>query len=648
MSISVTDLKAKLIYLLLQIKNFKIVQNVYYILIKLSSEKKYNLLFEEVKNADNPLVYIYTPNHNLIFPKFKNFLFKNKIKTLFSDAVLMDRFTRTDKEWSKYSWISSLSYTEREDDDLLYATCQDLVREIVDHFTLDDEELDSYLKIMNETISLRVSDFYVTALRNVIMLLEDCKNNNYDKIVICMNDLKFAVLLKNILELNGYQSVILKPINFSQKKFEYSLSLYSQKDFRVDYKVLKKNVDFNRSFETLRDSIKTDEKFIYTPFKGYVKAFSNPMIYISEYMDKYHFYTVDTISKKDFDFNVNNINVPNNFNFISLSDKTCYLEEEQVNLIVNNIYEAIDSINKENIIYQNFKLGHFFYRFNINQIINQTISSMYYYKLHDKLFQEKRPFAILASPSRTIEARAIIVAAKKHNIRTFDLQGGGAIFKSRRFWKSEADHLLCSDLLSKNILQELYGFEDNHISIVGSPQLDHDIAKYKEMVYREDNIYKKIFLVLQPLSTEVNLKIVNTCLEAIKGIDNVELTVGFHPRDKDIKKKAIIDNAQDEFIVSNKGSLQALTESDICITYYSFMGVEAFALGCKVIALNVLESKRWPYRLKLLGLADEAYSADELRELILSNENSIINKSALVLKDGLSVDRISKVLMYAK
>jgi hypothetical protein len=605
-------------------------------------------IVNEIKESKNPLVYINGNKVNYfdVPSNIKEYIFANEIKTVFQYSVFMETFSQDDKRWASSSWVTYLSYTEREDDDLMYGTCQDLCKRLLMDVTLDNESLNEDFQIMKETISLQVSDFYVSVLRSAVMLLEDCKKNKYDNVIICMANMNFAVVLSNILELNGFKSTVVKLSHVPIKKFNAISTLYSEKAINRMITIRKKNIDLENSLNGLKERINKDKKFILSPFRGNDNFYFQLVTLTAQYMPDYEFFALDRFINENVENKLKDPTLSDNFNFICLTPYVAFLEDEEADLLVKNLIQGIEKKLEDNLKYQEFNIGSFFIKYALNQFGIQTMTSLYYYRLFDRLFKERRPHAILASPSRPVEARAAILAGRKHGITSFDLQGG-TLFKTRRFWKTEADYLLCSDALSKTIYHEFYSLEEERVLLVGSPRLDHNVAKYKKLTKIKDHSKKRIFLALQPLSSDNNLKMVNVCLEAIKDMKDTELTVGFHPRDNDANKKNVINNAQGKFNLVKRDSSEELMEHDICITYYSFMGVEAFAMGCKLISLNVLEHKKWPYRLRDLGIAKEAYNARELKELILDDREYDLDESAIVLRDGLSLQRISELINNA-
>lgn len=656
----IKPMKKSIKKLLLNINNNKIIEKIYFFFFdknekskskrnilsiqEINNQENYDLVINQLKEANNPMFYINGNKVNFDVPsRIKEYIFSNEIKTVFQYSIFMETFSQEDKRWSLSNNVSYLSYTEREDDDLMYGTCQDLSKRLLSEVTLDNKSLNEDFQIMKETISLLVSDFYVSLLRSAIMLLEDCKKNKYDKVIICMANMNFAVVLRNILKLNGFESNIVCPPNISRKKFDSISSIYSDKNINRLITIRKKNIDIEDSLNILKTKISKEDNFILSPFRGNDNFYFQLITLTAKYMSNYKFFALDRFINENVENKLKDTNLPENFNFVCLTPYIAFLEDKEAALVAKNLAKGIEKKLEKELEYQGFNIGSFFIKYALNQFAIQTMTSLYYYRLFDKLFKERRPHVILASPSRPVEARAAILAGRKHGITSFDLQGG-TLFKTRRFWKTEADYLLCSDALSKTIYHEFYNLEEERVLLVGSPRLDNNVAKYKKLVEFNNRSKKRIFLALQPLSSDNNLKMVNVCLEAIKDMPDTELTVGFHPRDNDTNKKNVINNTKGKFNLVKKDSSAELMEHDICITYYSFMGVEAFAMGCKLIALNVLEHKKWPYRLRDLGIAKEAYNADELKTLILEHELYDLDESAIVLRDGLSLQRISELI----
>ncbi|MDY0328083.1 MAG: hypothetical protein RBR07_07530, partial [Arcobacteraceae bacterium] len=286
-----------------------------------NNPEHYTSIIEQIQDAKNPLFYINGNKVNYfdVPSDIKEYIFENEIKTLFQYSVFMETFSQDDQRWGTSSWVTYLSYTEREDDDLMYGTCQDLSRRLLSDVKLDNESLNEDFQIMKETISLQVSDFYVSVLRSAVMLLEDCKKNQYDNIIICMANMNFAVVLSNILKLNGFESTVVKLDHVPIRKFNAISALYSDKAINRIITTRKKNIDLENSLNGLKEKIKENEKFILSPFRGNDNFYFQLITLTAKYMPDYQFFALDRFINANVETKLQDTSLSDNFNFICLT-----------------------------------------------------------------------------------------------------------------------------------------------------------------------------------------------------------------------------------------------------------------------------------------------------------------------------------------
>jgi hypothetical protein len=226
------------------------------------------------------------------------------------------------------------------------------------------------------------------------------------------------------------------------------------------------------------------------------------------------------------------------------------------------------------------------------------------------------PLGLIVSPTRRVEGRAAAVAAAAAGMPVTDLTCS-ALLRSRRFWKPPADRVFCADAETYRIYTEFLGMEADRVVLVGSPRLDAEIAPFRtERKHRPGT--RRLFLALQPLPLSTTLATVSAVVEAVSTVGGHEIRVGFHPRESEAGRQAVLDLLAATRVpwgVHEGPSLAGAAESDVCVTFFSFFGVEAFALGCSVVALNVTGGA-WPFRLSAVGIAREATSAGDLATVL--------------------------------
>jgi hypothetical protein len=606
---------------------------------------KTDLLINEISKAKKPLVYIngiYSDNFS-INEKLKKYIFEKEISVIFENSIQRQSFNQSDILWENSNNVNFFTYLLKDDiDNLTFSFCQNLTKDLLNEVRLSNPSLDLIYQEVKETISLQLADRYSSLLRSTYMVLESCLKNKNDKVIIFTQNIQFSLVLKKMLNANYIDCVILNPSNISERTiFEYG-NIYKNKNIANLLRLPIKNIEIENVLELIKDTIRTDDKFILNITKTtdhlYVQAINS----VSEYLKEYRIVLIDSIIKK----NVKNDLENNKIMSFSFDNKTFFLGEKETSLLKDDFLKGLKKDKFYNYEFNNLKLGEYFGLFSINQVLSYTISSIFYYKVFYELFKEVIPSIILLSPSRTMEGQALISVARKYGIKSFDLQCS-TLAKTKRFWNPKTDFIFCMDSFTQNLYNDLYGIGYEKLILAGSPRMDEKIRKYRNLT-KKNNIQntKRIFVALQTLGEDINIAFLDTCFEAIKDLDNIEITLGFHPKDKNTNKENILKKYS-LFKATTKDTLQELWEHDICITYYSFTGVEAFALGCKVIALNIVDRISWPYRLKDLGIAEEAYNSEELKELIIDDKEYDLDESAIVLRDGLSLERISKAIRGA-
>lgn len=285
----------------------------------------------------------------------------------------------------------------------------------------------------------------------------------------------------------------------------------------------------------------------------------------------------------------------------------------------------------------------------LNELFQNLEMAIAYFRSFRRALAESALRAVVLSPSRSVPARALTIAANDLGIATFDLPTG-TLTRSHRQWPPIASQILASDRSARDIYTEFFRLDAARVTLVGSPRLDAAVARLKALGTPE-RPPGSVFLALQHLTPEVNLSLVRMVAEAAAQAGLRSITVGFHPRDSEHARRTILREmaAQPVAISVCEGpSLPEINRHETCVTFFSFIGFEAFALGTRVIAVNPT-SAPWPMRLAEAGLAEEACSAEDLAKLFATptpspNENV---RDTAILRDGGAARRIRAALAAA-
>lgn len=261
-------------------------------------------------------------------------------------------------------------------------------------------------------------------------------------------------------------------------------------------------------------------------------------------------------------------------------------------------------------------------------------------------------------PGRILESLAACDTLKWLDRPTFDLQSG-TISPSEKFLAPTADYLIAIDEYSADVLNGFHGYPADHTHVVGSPRLDHHLAPLK--VRSETDLRREIGLPLdrkivtfmsQPIALAMLEQIVRTLAQGARLLpDDILWLIKPHPREHqaffDLYARVIAEvGATNVTVDRDSGTYPLLKVSDAVVTYCSTAGLEGFALGKPVYAINPLVEPL-PYDLVALGVAIECRDAESLaREVAAGLEQTRLNEK-YYLQDGQSARRAADVIKRA-
>ena len=118
------------------------------------------------------------------------------------------------------------------------------------------------------------------------------------------------------------------------------------------------------------------------------------------------------------------------------------------------------------------------------------------------------------------------------------------------------------------------------------------------------------------------------------------------PREEETVRSEIISMCQrlgDQISISTEPGIISVSKSKYCVTFFSAIAIEAFALNVRVIALNILK-ENWPVRLSKIGIAEEASSGHELIQLLSNDQPKPSDQKLEYLRDGRSAIRLHETI----
>lgn len=613
------------------------------------------VLAENIAVVDKPLVFVAGVKNHIfdISGSVVQTFHERGTSVLFRNKSDHESFLASDPCWNQEQY-SYLNHVGRNDDDTIYGFCQDLTMSMCNSIDFDfDQKFAADFTTMKEAISLAAADVYTTLLRTGVMLIETCRENSYDTVFIMGPAISFSMALHCLLQSNGVRSSIIPPSHLKQITIDVHKDWYKRNNIISVVKVPKRYVDITTEAENVTKGM-TGANIV-----GLFRAkdpvyFQNIGCLVED--SNHHFALIDRFIDDEIEQKFQDMITrdPIAYNLHVLTSYIHFLKEDESKGYKRNIVDGLASMKDAKFEFGSYKIDRTFMFHGISAFTSCIVRAIFYLRVFHIALQQSKISCVIVSPARSLEARGATEAARRAGIISYELQCG-TITSSRRFWRPNVDFVLCSDPVSKNIYQDFFKSDPSSILLVGSPRLDKNIAPYREAAKNADLKNLNIFLALQTLATEISVKMIHACVDALADIKGSTLTVAFHPRESDRNKtylRQLLNELPIDVSIVEGDSLSHLVHHNVCVTYFSFLGVEAFGVGCNVVALN-LTGNDWPFRLAELGVAREALSTAELTSIFSDfhkHKESKVNvsgtqtNSASVLRDGKSMERINTLI----
>ncbi|WP_371392214.1 hypothetical protein AB6B38_07425 [Glycocaulis abyssi] len=276
-------------------------------------------------------------------------------------------------------------------------------------------------------------------------------------------------------------------------------------------------------------------------------------------------------------------------------------------------------------------------------------------KAHDIL---RHSHALVLLPGRTLEANIFTGCARAKGIPTIEIQSG-TISPLRRFIRPQADEVLAIDPFSRSVYTRFLGKEPDKVIVTGGPKLEYDLSQVRGMSKQEARASipqlaplqdaRILVLASQPIGVDHATTIARLAIEACSGTPDLWLAIKPHPSEKEKYLKAYRELAEEVglerfVILEGVPVLHAVVAADIVATYFSTVGLEAFALTRDVICINPFDS-RPPFDLVEIGVASEVKTASQMHsriEVMLANPGEGTQSDALLdrIRDGRAIERV--------
>lgn len=273
--------------------------------------------------------------------------------------------------------------------------------------------------------------------------------------------------------------------------------------------------------------------------------------------------------------------------------------------------------------------------------------------------------AVVVSPGRYLGASTLVAAANALNVPSIELQGG-VIASSRRFLRPNALRVLAMDPASAEIYTSFLGLTKQSVEVVGSARVDQSIkpargftqAQAREQAGLSGSLLTQhplLVLATQPVGVPRATIILQTVLDALCASETSTLVIKTHPNEGPEYLEAYAGiiaryRTLDVTISTSGEAHHFINSADIILTFFSTMGLEAFALDRSVIAINPFKTPP-PFDLAALGVAMSARSSDELTSCIrmIAREGCsqfyVKDPRLSLLKDGYSCARIRRAIV---
>lgn len=249
--------------------------------------------------------------------------------------------------------------------------------------------------------------------------------------------------------------------------------------------------------------------------------------------------------------------------------------------------------------------------------------------------------ATVVCPGRPLACNLLVAAAARSRKPSFELQSG-PISRSRRTVPPTAAEVFAIDGESRETYRFL-GRKDG-VLVIGSLRLDERLRPFRGVTKPEarqqlglTGAARLWTIATQPILPQTMSALVALVLEAASRLPGTSVLIKLHPYESvrhEAAYRALLTRFPDQSIQIDRqaSSILAAIAADCVFTSYSTVGLEAFALGRTVVAVNTTGAPL-PYDLARLGVA---YGADSVEAILAAAERPppVSPDNAVLLDSG--------------
>ncbi|MCI4662848.1 MAG: hypothetical protein MRY63_13635 [Neomegalonema sp.] len=239
--------------------------------------------------------------------------------------------------------------------------------------------------------------------------------------------------------------------------------------------------------------------------------------------------------------------------------------------------------------------------------------------------------SVIVTPGRQMEARILVHAAQLCGIAQIDVQA--VMFSaSGRYLAPSAEHATAMDGFSEALLIEHFGMAPEQVTLMGSPRLDHSVAQVLERNDPAEAIeallalgikrFPVMMFASQTVPSTQAQQLARVVFDGCAEFGPCSLLLKPHPNeslDNDAAYRAMAASYAArgvEAVLTREADLyQMILAVDLVGTYFSNVGLEAFAAGRPVVAVDPFEMPP-PFDLAAVGAATTVTDGEALSGLM--------------------------------
>ena len=274
----------------------------------------------------------------------------------------------------------------------------------------------------------------------------------------------------------------------------------------------------------------------------------------------------------------------------------------------------------------------------------------------------RKSSALVLVPGRVLESGIATGLAIEQKIPNIEIVG--ILSKTNRYVTPIAQEAFCIDPYSASVLTDFLNMPKEAVKVTGGVKIEHGLSSVRTLsqsnarqsIPEFNNIrdQKIIMLASQPLDIKYASRIAEIAIKSCKMAGDINLVIKLHPNETDVHKNCYVNLAKELnftklIILQDRPVMKVVVSSNIVMTYFSTVGLEAFALKKPVICINAFQ-EFLPFDLVEMGIASEAKSELELLQKIKDifskkNDTLTYHPSLEAVRDGQAIERLADMLV---